>query len=343
MKASIVLFAGLCAAAPAWAADPFGNLLKQSVNSALQQAANRAINPSTAPAAPAAPVARPDSQPQTQGGAELRQAAQPVASGMPYKAGTYKFDYDLPFYADYIANYWRDPNASTRGDTPSEDAPGVVVTKLVFTGNQKEPGVPEMRRKLEALFPMVLVHPALKDIRGSSLTVGGSFGNELGQQIDPVVVGRLTIGAEPIHLDNPKTIRLKDGTYATYMHDRLPLEISVNDTRVLEGRSPIGTWNGMTVVSRGGGYMLVIPNTDRPLYLAQGSGRSTMYTVNPQLIDASRPKSDIQFMTVYAGAPSHISSAIAHGKEKPTSAIGRLLGTEFTMDWPAVLKEINNK
>lgn len=342
MKARVFLLAGLCAAAPAWAADPFGNLLKQTVNSALQQAANRAITPSATPAAPA-PAARPDSPPQASTGAEARPAAQPAAGGLPYKAGTYKFDYDLPFYADYIANYWRDPNASNRGDTPSEDAPGVVVTKLVFGGKLKEPGVPEMRRKFEALFPMLLAHPALKDIRGSSLSPGGSFGDDLGMQSGPVVVGRMTIGAEAIHLDNPKTIRLKDGTYATYMHDQHPLEISVNDTNVLNGRSPIGTWNGMTVVQRSSGYMLIVPNTDRPIYLTQGSGRSTTYSVNPDLIDPTRPKSDIQFMTVYAGTASHIWSAIAHGKEKPTSSIGRLLGVVFDTDWPAVLKEINKK
>lgn len=345
MKARIFLLAGLCAATPAWAADPFGNLLKQSVNAALQQAANRATTPATAPAAPAAAAvaARTGADAATTPAGEARQAQQSAPAGLPYKAGTYRFEGGEPFYADYIAAYWRDPNAPNRGETPSEDAPGVVVTKLVFGGKLKEPGVPEMRRKFEALFPMVLAHPALKDIRGSSLSLGGSFGDDLGMQSGPVVVGRMTIGAEPIHLDNPKTIRLKDGTYATYMHDQAPLEISVNDIHVLDGRSPIGTWNGMTVVHRSSGYMLIVSNTDRPVYLSQGSGRTIQYTVNPDLIDPSRPKSDIQFMTIYAGTASHIWSAIAHGKEKPTSSIGRLLGVMLNTDWPAVLKEINKK
>ena len=57
--------------------------------------------------------------------------------------------------------------------------------------------------------------------------------------------------------------------------------------------------------------------------------------LNPNLIDPSRPRSDIQFLTVYVGAAASTWSDIARGKQKPTSGVGRLLGVTFnyTGNW----------
>jgi hypothetical protein len=81
--------------------------------------------------------------------------------------------------------------------------------------------------------------------------------------------------------------------------------------------------------------MFVISNTDRPLYVDDG-GRMV---VNPDLVDTSRPRSDIQFMTVYVGAfiPSELH--LVQKRIDPVGNAGRLIGVLYNIDWQAVLAE----
>ncbi|HWJ96197.1 MAG TPA: hypothetical protein VNT33_15830, partial [Telluria sp.] len=150
----------------------------------------------------------------------------------------------------------------------------------------------------------------------------------------------VSLNAYPINLDDPKTFRFKDGTYHT-PGEGDTIRVSVNDPDLLERRTPIGNFDGLVLLQSGTGYLMVVPNTDRPLYLTEGSGRQTAYTLNPDLIDASRPRTDIQFMTVYVGAARPTWDAIYRNKIPPTDGIGRLLGVMFNTDWRAVLKEAN--
>lgn len=326
MRHRFLFIAALLAAHTAYADDFFSGLVKQAVTGAIQQA----VNPEQ--------VVRSASG----SGASPAQGSAPAPSttvSVPKKRAT--FESGETFYADYIASYWQQPGASGRGDTPSTDAPGHVITKPVFGGDQKQPGVPEMRRKFEAILARVLAHPALTDIRGTSIAPGGGFGHAKGGPMGPAVAGSLTLIGYPIYLDNPRTKRFPDGTYHTAGGEGESLSIGVNDTDVLEDRIVTGTYNGMTVVHAGGGYMLVIPNTDRPVYFTQGAGRSVRHVLNPDLIDPTRPRSDIQFMTVYVGAATPTWSDIARGRVKPTSAAGRFLGVMFNTDWRAVLREVN--
>lgn len=259
-----------------------------------------------------------------------------TGTAAPATSGRASLDNGLTFYAGYIADYWQQPDAPNRGDDASSDARGHVIRKPVFGGNPKQAGVPEMRRKLERILPRVLEHPALKEIRGASLAPGGGFYRERGGPMGPAVAAHLSLIAYPINLEDSKTRRFPDGTYHTPGEGAV-LNVEINDTDLLEGRLPIGTYQGMPLLRRGSGYMLLVANTDRPFFVEQG-GRMAL---NPELIDPSRPRADIQFMTVYVGAASYTWSDIAHRKEKATSPTGRLLGVMFNTDWAGLLREVN--
>jgi len=263
-------------------------------------------------------------------------SAAPSAGATAATSGRADLDHGQTFYAGYIADYWQQPDASGRGDDASSDALGHVIRKPAFGGNQKQAGVPEMRRKLERILSRVLEHPALTDIRGASLAPGGGFYRERGGPMGPAVSAHLSLIAYPINLEDSKTRRFPDGTHHTPGEGDV-LRIEINDTDLLEGRMPIGTYQGMPLLRRGSGYMLLVANTSRPFFVEQG-GRLAL---NPDLIDPSRPRADIQFMTVYVGTGTHIWSDIAHRRQKPTSPAGRLLGVMFNTDWAALLRAVN--
>ena len=277
-----------------------------------------------------------------------KQAAPAAANGaVSYPAPTVvprasriRFDDGTVFHGDYLADYWSRPDTGmrdTRGATPDRDAPGHVIGKPPgFGGSRDHAGAADMQRKLEAIFPRVLAHPALAGIRGSSLRPGGSFGHANGGPMRHALAGEVSLRAYPIRLDDPDTQKFPDGTFHSPGEGAV-LRIGVNDTDQLEGRTPLGTWNGMTVLR--GGYMFVIPNTERPLYLRDASGRQVL---NPNLIDSTRPRADIQFMTVYVGTSSAEQSEVLRQRVLPTSGFGRLVGVLYNTDWRTLLREVND-
>lgn len=343
MKRSLLIGVALAAAQPALANDLFKGIFKQAVNNVAQQAVNtvqssaeaavsaalspsqaRPQAPAVAPAAAPTPVAAPVARVATTGGPSSRVS----------------MDYGGEFSAGPLVDYWSRADASNRGSTPALDAPGNVSTRSVFGGNLKEAGVPEMRRKLELILARMLAHPALREIRGSSLRSGGGFGHDRGGPMGPAVAGSVSLNAYPINPDDPKTMRFPDGSMHTPGEGDV-IRVTVNDPDVLDRRMPIGQFDGLMLVQSGSGYLMVVPNTDRPVFLAEGSGRQTAYTLNPDLVDPSRPRTDIQFMTVYVGAARPTWDAIYQNKVEPTAGVGRLLGVMFNTDWRAVLKEAN--
>ncbi len=256
-------------------------------------------------------------------------------------AETYRLDSGEVFNGAYLADYWSRNRDDPRGDNPSADAPGrLISSKPVFGGDLKQPAVQAVRRKLEALNTLLLAHPTLARIRGGSIAPGGGFYHERGGPLGHAVPGTLTINVYPIALDNKKTIKFADGTHHT-PGEADSIRISVNDTDLLEGRAPIGEWNGMPVVQRGGSYMLVISNSERPLFVEEGTGAGAQLVMNPNLIDKSRPRSDIQFMTVYVGTSRPIRTEIERGRLSPLSPAGRLVGMMFNTDWPALMRQVD--
>lgn len=247
------------------------------------------------------------------------------------------FDDDAIFYGDYMAYYWSRPGALTRSTDPSADARGNVMPKPpLFGGQQKYAGAAAMRRKLDAVFPRLLAHPALANIRGASLRPGGSFGRRRGGPMDHAIAGTVSLIAYPVTLSDKATIAYPDGTFHTSGEGPV-LRVGVNDTQELEGRAPVGTWNGMAVLRDG--FMLVVPNTDRALYVTGDDGRQI---VNPDLIDRSRPSTDIQFMTIQVGTDSSTHSEIVRQRVHPTANVGRLVGVMYNTDWRALLAEVNS-
>jgi hypothetical protein len=335
MKRLLLSAMVLAASQPCSANDLLKGILQQTLNNAVQQAAAKVTSELQGPrpaantgAVPAAPSAAPATQ--------VLSAANPVTR----MTGRADF-YGGPFYGEYLADYWSRPDASTRGNTPSTEAPGNVINKLTFfDSNPKQPGVVAVTKKLEAVVARLLAHPALKDIRGSSIRPGGGSAKARDGQNGAPVVASTSLLAYPIHLEDPLTKHYPDGTYHTPGEGPY-IEISINNTRQLDERWPVGNFDGLMVVARGGMYMIVIPNTTRPVYFTEGTGQSIRYKLNPELLDPSRPPSDIQFMTVYVGMGSSTQSAIVRGKIQPTEGVGRLFGLMFNVDWQALLKEVN--
>lgn len=312
---SASLLATLCAvlvAAPSASANDFlDSLAKQAVGSAVQAISSQV----TAKPIPATPVAAKAPY--------VRAGAQPPR--MRLEDGTV-------FYADYIADYWSRPDAVTRGSTPDLDAPGNILARPAkFGASKKQPEYAALQRKLETLIAHVMAHPALAGIRGASLRWGADFGYDGGTQ---PLVAKLSLIAYPISLDDPETKRFPDGTFHTPGEGPI-LRITVNDPEEIGTRQPSGSHQGMTVLRYG--YMFVVPNTDRPLFIdADG-----MKAVNPELLDSSRPRSDIQFMTVYVGAAGPTMSKLTHKRVDPVGNSGRLIGMLWNTDWRAILQEAN--
>lgn len=319
MTQRLLLGLVLLASPPAWANDWLNKLAKQAANTAIQHTARQLGAPRPAPAAAA--------------GAAAVAAAAPAAP----RAARFTFDDGAIFHGDYLADYWSRPDALTRGATPDRDAPGHVIGQPAsFGGSRKYPGSAELQRKLEAIFPRILAHPALAGIRGASLRPGGGFGHARGGPMGHALAAQATLLAYPIRLDDPATQRFPDGSFHSPGEGAV-LRIGVNDTDELEGRAPLGAWKGMTVLRDG--YMFVIPNTERPLYLRDASGRQVL---NPDLIDVSRPRADIQFMTVQVGTSSSEHGEIVRQRVHPTTEVGRLVGVLYNTDWRTLLREIND-
>jgi hypothetical protein len=255
-------------------------------------------------------------------------AAQAQAGTQPQRM---RLEDGTVFYADYIADYWSRPDAVTRGGTPNLDAPGYVRAKPPYFGrSRKQPEYVVLKRKLETIMERVLQHPALKDVRGASLVWTADFGHDAGgRRALPASVSMI---AYPINLDDPKTRRHPDGSSHTPGEGPV-LKITVNNPEEIGVRQPSGRWKGMTVLRYG--YMFVVPNTDRPLFVDADGAKA----VNPALLDDARPRSDIQFMTVYVGAADPTMSNLTHKRVDPTGPAGRLIGVLWNTDWRALLQE----
>ncbi len=260
----------------------------------------------------------------------------PASMTLAAPASRIAFEDGTILYADYLARYWERPDAVTRGATADEDAPGNVMSRPDrFGGKRQGSGFPEMQYKLESLAARVLEHPALSRIRGSSLVWFASFGHERRGPVAHAIPARMALLAYPIRLADPQTRRFPDGTYHS-PGEAPSLVITVNDPDQLERRQPIGSWNGMTVLR--GGHMFALSNNGRPLYVDGPEGGKI---VNPKLVDTARPRSEIQFMTVYVGMASHDASALTHQRIAPLGGIGRLVGAMYNSDWRALMLDAN--
>ena len=307
-----MLCATLVAAQPAAASDFLDKLAKQVVGDTVQAVARHATAKAAAAAAPGAPTA---SAPTARAGAREQRM---------------RLENGEPFHADYIIGYWSRPDAPTRGSTPELDAPGwIMPIPSKFGASKKGADYALLQRRLERIIARVMEHPALVGIRGASLTWSANFGYDGGKR---PLVANISMLARPISLDDPKTKRYPDGSFHTPGEGPV-LEITVNNPEEIGSRRSSGSYKGMTVLRHG--YMFVIPNTDRPLLV----GPADDTQVNPDLLDDARPRSDIQFMTVYVGAfiPSELH--LVQKRIDPVGNAGRLIGVLYNINWHAVLKE----
>ena len=238
-----------------------------------------------------------------------------------------------PFYAQYIVDYWRQPALAVSAN-PSLQAPGRTVEKTHTGGGPTQgPGVVELRAKLARLQGELLRHPLLRDPRGFSMTVSGSMGPVRGGPMPVPATGGVGVGAYPLNLDDSATRRGADGRYHTPGEASF-LEVRANELDDLDGRQPVGRWNDIALVNRGDGYMLVLNNSGRPLFLANPPYG---YKLNPQLLDPSRSAGEIQFLTARVSSQWR---GVPQKQMDPAGTIGRMIGVLFLTDWKALLREI---
>lgn len=238
-----------------------------------------------------------------------------------------------PFYAQYIVDYWRQAREPESAD-PSRSAPGWTTDQIHTGGGPTSgPGVQELRAKLGRLQGELLRHPLLRDPRGFSMTTSGSMGPVRGGPMPVPATGGIGVGAYPLNLSDTATRRRADGRYHT-PGEATFLEVRANELDDLRHRQPVGRWNDIALVGRGDGYMLVLNNSGRPLYLADPPYG---YRLNPKLLDSSRPAGEIQFLTArvtgeWRGVPQK--------RMDPGGTVGRMIGVLFLTDWKKLLKEI---
>lgn len=263
-------------------------------------------------------------------------AAMPEAlSGAKAKAAPdAKMESSANFPPRYIAQAWQQPGSITSMPGEASSVRGHVEPVPAYGGKLTAAGVPEMRLKLDALYARLLSQAPLANPHGVSLIGGGGFGHRRGGPMGPAVAASLTVRAHPIKLADKATVRHADGSAHT-PGEGDSLTVVVNDLDVISDSAVLGTYNGLTLLRRSGGYQLVAMNTTRPL-LVNG-------VINKELIDPSRPASDIQFMVAYVVTSKATWSALPKGQVHPASATGRLLGTLFTADWARLLKQIDQK
>ncbi|MDI1238049.1 MAG: hypothetical protein PSV26_11255 [Polaromonas sp.] len=304
----------LCTSAfQANANDLLNNVLQQAIGHVITQGLQNAANPG----APASPM--------------LGSPATPATPSAVQNGPEVVLDNAADFPPHGIIQAWRQPGTIGMAPGPAGAVMGHVEMQTTYGGNLSLPGVATMRAKLDALYSLLLSQPPLLNPQGVSIGPGGGLGHRRGGAVGPTVTGSLVIRAYPLKPDSKTTKRYPDGTQHT-PGEGDALNVLVNDTDALRDPLPIGSYNGMTVLRRGGGYQLVVLNTTRPL-LVNG-------VLNRDLIDPARPASDIQFLVIYLGAASPTWSALRKGQLHPASGTGRLLGLMFNTDWRSLLKQI---
>jgi hypothetical protein len=249
---------------------------------------------------------------------------------------------DSAFKPAYIVEHWRNhPDGGPPENTPSGQARGHVPARPGFGSSaamMREPGAAEMKRKLEQLFARLLANPALRDIRGSSLDGGIALGSRRGGGAATTSMGGWAgLLAYPIKLDDPRTRQMPDGTVHT-PGEGASLNILVNDMN--QAPQIIGTYNGLTLIRRGGNFGVLVLNTDRPLTIVRQTASGSREQINPDLLDPARAPADIQVLMVYVGAGTPGQNALSRGEVSPISGYGRLLAATFTTDWPALVREL---
>ncbi|HVL10207.1 MAG TPA: hypothetical protein VM512_13775 [Burkholderiaceae bacterium] len=244
---------------------------------------------------------------------------------------TVRLDSARDFPPNSIKKAWRQPDTVGVAPGPGGAISGRVEAQTSYSGDASSAAVVSMRTKLDALYGMLLKQPPLKSPKGISIVPGGGFSNPRPGATAKTVAGSLVVRAYPVKPDHMTTQRYPDGTFHT-PGEGCSLNVLVNDTYSLRTSRLLGIYNGMTLFQRGGGYQLVVLNTPRPL-LVNG-------VLNRDLIDPSRPASDIQVLVIYVRAPSSIWSDLERGQLHPASGAGRLLGVMFSADWRGLLKQI---
>lgn len=304
----------LCAcSSQATANDLLNNLLQKALGHAVTQGIQNAGNASP-------PIAPSVGQP----------SFSPSSSTVEYDQ-TVSLDRARDFPPNNITRAWRQPETVGVGPGSGGAVRGHVEAKTSYGGNTESLGVVSMRKKLDALYEVLLKEPPLISPLGISVVPGGGFANPRPGATTKAVVGGLLVRAYPIKPGHMTTQRYPDGTFHT-PGEGCSLNVLVNDTYSLRSSRLLGIYNGMTLFQRGGGYQLVALNTTRPL-LVNG-------VINRDLIDPSRPASDIQVLVISVRAPSSNWSDLERGQLHPASGAGRLLGVMFGADWLGLLKKI---
>ncbi|MDO9405820.1 MAG: hypothetical protein Q7T87_17450 [Polaromonas sp.] len=336
----------LAAILPAQASDLLGGLLNQALGQVANEAVRQVLTPGQqgnnagnngnttgsnttyGNAGGSGAALSPAQLIQSLGGGAIGVTGAGNAAG----GADFKLESGAKFTPHYVVQNWRQPSSVAPLDGPSGAARGHVTRQTAFGGDLGVPGGAEMRRKLDKLYALLLDVPSLNQPVGVSLVPGGSFGGSRGAPRGPAVVAHLSIRAFPIRLDNPATVRHPDGTvHTTGFGDSL--NVLVNDLRALARPEVLGTYNGLTILRRGGlSYQILLMNTHRPL-LANGE-------LNPDLLDPSRPPSDIQFMVIYVGGSSPTWVQLGRGQLPAGSGTGRLLAAAYNTDWPVLLRQI---
>jgi hypothetical protein len=301
------------------ATDLLGGVLQQAIGHVITQGLQKAATPDQA--------ARPDNG---KAGALPEAFAGPQTKAAPNA----KMESTQGFPPRYIAQAWQQPASITPMPGEASSVRGYVEPVPTYGGKLTTAGAPHMRVKLDALYALLLGQAPLANPSGVSLIGGGGFGHRRGGPMGPAIAASLTVRAHPIKLADKATVRHADGTAHT-PGEGDTLTVVVNDLDVISDSKPLGTYNGMTLLQRSGGYQLVAMNSTRPL-LVNGM-------INKDLVDASRPASDIQFMVAYVVTPKATWTALPKGQVHPASGTGRLLGTLFTADWGNLLKLIDQK
>lgn len=251
---------------------------------------------------------------------------------------------DLSFELQYLADFWKTwPQAKVRGEAGGpETAPGDVPASIPAS-SVSNAGVPAeatgpLLRQANALYAQLVRLPVIQRSQGIALVPSV----RLRVTRDPagVEVYGFEMRIEAYGLATPPS-RTAEGRWRGDRGAwRAGLRICSNC--MVDYGPAWGRYEGRQVVFLNPLSALVTA-TNRPLHVSEFRGGGGEKIPNPELFDPTRPKTDIQVLTVKPVVKSPYEGRWAgQGSLNPDSAYGRLIAATFLTDWRAPIDAVNS-
>lgn len=239
--------------------------------------------------------------------------------------------------APAIASYWRGHGPDVVTGDPSADAPGtfsptIATTHVASSAGASAAEVALLKRRLQVVLTALLEQPSLRDPRGVSVLAGINVTRIQTDSGPGALTANIGLAARGIRLDDPKTIRAKDGRFYT-PGEAVILRIVLNPTDFLQEKLPTlqpGA-GALTAVEAGSSSAFLV--TARPL--APSTKAEDLVARWATDRGWTGPTGEAP-MLVYLSSYRQENGRLETGQLPPTAALSRLAAAVAMVDWADV-------